>query len=287
MRRFRSCSRCRRRPTPTSPRARGGVGHADPWSHQGSDRHVARGRLRRACARCSSPRPSRASPPSLPSCSGTSGGSDNLKFLIEALLTPGTAEDAQWSIVDSLLFFDPGVVTRQAVTQLRQTSGAAHAGGLHHRQASRRRADERGSALSDVVPQVRLDQDARRGAQGDGATRQRRTIAATASGLPPTRGTRWRSRRICHKTSCSRRKRTSGRCCACYALESLRLIGDEGSIKALRDARNWRPDGGAADRSADQLMQLSYEVSEDVYWRVTGGREGDFYDPAERPSNPR
>ena len=26
-------------------------------------------------------------------------------------------------------------------------------------------------------------------------------------------------------------------------------------------------------------MQLSYEVSEDIYWRVTGGLEGDFYEP--------
>src|SRR5262249_10528128 len=38
---------------------------------------------------------------------GTSGGSRNLEFLSNALLTPSLAEDAQWSIVDSLLFFDP------------------------------------------------------------------------------------------------------------------------------------------------------------------------------------
>jgi hypothetical protein len=72
-----------------------------------------------------------------------------------------------------------------------------------------------------------------------------------------------------------------------YALESLRLIGDESSITALRDARTGRPDGTAADLHGGYLVQLSYEVSEDIYWRVTGGREGDFYDPAERQSKPR
>ena len=72
-----------------------------------------------------------------------------------------------------------------------------------------------------------------------------------------------------------------------YALESLRLIGDGGSIEALRDARNWRPDGTNDRARRVELMQLSYEVSEDVYWRVTGGLEGDFYDSAERPAKPQ
>ena len=49
-----------------------------------------------------------------------------------------------------------------------------------------------------------------------------------------------------------------------------------------REARNWRPEGGASDREATNLMQLSYAVSEDIYWRITGGLEGDFFEAAER-----
>jgi hypothetical protein len=29
-------------------------------------------------------------------------------------------------------------------------------------------------------------------------------------------------------------------------------------------------------------MQLSYAVSEDIYWRITGGLEGDFFEAVER-----
>ena len=72
-----------------------------------------------------------------------------------------------------------------------------------------------------------------------------------------------------------------------YAIESLRLIGTQQSLVALREARNWRPDGTANDRDASALIQLSYEVSEDLYWRLTGGSEGDVFDPADRPAKPR
>ena len=66
------------------------------------------------------------------------------------------------------------------------------------------------------------------------------------------------------------------------AMESLRLIGTEASLVALREARNWRPEGGASDRDATNLMQLSYAISEDIYWRITGGLEGDFFEAVER-----
>ena len=66
------------------------------------------------------------------------------------------------------------------------------------------------------------------------------------------------------------------------ALESLRVIGTGPSLVALREARNWRPEGGAGDRDATNLMQLSYAVSEDIYWRITGGLEGDFFEAAEQ-----
>ena len=69
---------------------------------------------------------------------------------------------------------------------------------------------------------------------------------------------------------------------AIYAIESLRLIGEKCSLDALRNARDWRPEGLAGDRDTSHLVQLSYEVSEDIYWRVTGGLEGDFFEPLDR-----
>jgi hypothetical protein len=56
-----------------------------------------------------------------------------------------------------------------------------------------------------------------------------------------------------------------------YALESLRLLGDVESLEVLRKARKldaWR---SPAEPRQAALTQLSYEVSEDVYWRVRGG----------------
>ena len=52
------------------------------------------------------------------------------------------------------------------------------------------------------------------------------------------------------------------------ALESLRLIGDKESLEVLRRARLLGSRSGAYDTREGELMQLSYEVSEDVYWRV-------------------
>ena len=55
------------------------------------------------------------------------------------------------------------------------------------------------------------------------------------------------------------------------ALESLRLIGDKESLEVLRRARLLGSRSGAYDTREGELMQLSYEVSEDVYWRVRDG----------------
>ncbi|MEO7274317.1 MAG: CHAT domain-containing protein [Vicinamibacterales bacterium] len=217
---------------------------------------------------------------------GTSGGNDNLTFLTDALLAPGTAEDAQWSIIDSLLFFDPGEVTRRSVTKLREKP-ALHAQAAY------------------IIGRLRV--------AGPGSDEAQFLVACLKSDTVETRGMALKSlaqlgvttyRRHCERIATGAwdrlardkdlpqdlllpKKAEERARLRAYALESLRLIGDESSLTALREARNWRPSGSPADRQGSQLMQLSYEVSEDVYWRLTGGRDGDFYDASERPVGPR
>ena len=57
-----------------------------------------------------------------------------------------------------------------------------------------------------------------------------------------------------------------------HALESLRLLGDAESLEVLRKARKSEAWQASTDARQADLTQLSYEVSEDVYWRVRGGR---------------
>jgi len=212
---------------------------------------------------------------------GTSGGDDNLRFLIDALLKPGTAEDTQWSIVDSLLFFDPGDVTRYGVTKLRENPA------LHKHAAyliGKLRVAEPGSDEARfLISCLGADKVRTRGA----------ALKALAQlGVTTYRPhCEWMASDAWDKLAKAKdqpqdillpKKADERATLRTYALESLRLIGDEGSIKALRDARNWRPDGSPADRTGSQLMQLSYEVGEDIYWRLTGGREGDFYEAPEQ-----
>jgi len=217
---------------------------------------------------------------------GTIGRDENLTFLTDALLKPAVAEDAQWSIVDSLLLFDPGEVTRRAVSRLMadqrlHTQAAYIIGKLRVAgQASTECAFLQSCLKSDVVKTRGV---ALKALAQLGITDYRRECEWIATDA-------WdklaKSKAETSKALAQPKKADERMMLRTYALESLRLIGDGESIEALRDARNWRSDG-INDRRGSQLMQLSYEVSEDVYWRVTGGREGDFYDSAERLSKSR
>ena len=57
------------------------------------------------------------------------------------------------------------------------------------------------------------------------------------------------------------------------AMESLREIGNAESIAALREARQ------RAVGMTITLRQLSFDVAEDIYWRLTGGLSGESFDP--------
>jgi hypothetical protein len=203
---------------------------------------------------------------------GSIGHEDNLRYLVGQIQNPQAESDTLWSIADSLLLFDPVQVTRQAVAPMR-ANPALHAQAAY--MIGRLRVATRGS------------EDARF------------LVSCLSSPDVTTRGLALKSlaqlgiddfREVCECIT----RNTWGRAAKCgeraalrvYALESLRLIGNEDSLAAIREARNWRPQTGAADPEMHQLLQLSYEVSEDIYWRLTGGLEGDFYDPTERRARP-
>jgi HEAT repeat protein len=207
---------------------------------------------------------------------GTLGGPDNLHFLAEQVADPRTAIDTQWSIADSLLLFNPADVTEHALTRMR---GNPNLHALAAYMIGRLRIATPDSPEMKFL--VDLLQSADVNTRGVavkalgrlGETRYREDCELMASN-------RWDqvSRRgliaVPRKTS----ERTELRI---RAIETLRLIGTRESLEALRNVRNWRPRGSAGDRDTSELVQLSYEVSEDIYWRVTGGLEGDFLEPLE------
>jgi CHAT domain len=212
----------------------------------------------------------------------TLGGTDTLEFLVAQMVDPKAAEDTRWSVADSLLLFDPLDVTQKAIAKMR-------ADALLHAPAAYmigrlRLATAESQETKFLVSCLNAE---------DGRTR-----GVALKALAQLGDTRYRE--LCEwiaKDDWDRVATCDGVCppqlpeermvMRPYAIESLRLIGTQQSLVALREARNWRPDGTANDRDASALIQLSYEVSEDLYWRLTGGSEGDVFDPADRPAKPR
>jgi hypothetical protein len=208
---------------------------------------------------------------------GTLGGDESRAYLAEQIVNPDVAEDTIWSIADTLLLFDPETVTRDAVTRMRKVPG------LHVQAAymiGRLRLAAPGSEEAEFLVECLRSPDVlTRGVAlkslaqlGHGTYRELcelvakddwKQVAKSKTLLVPNKVADRMQLRVC-------------------AMESLRLIGTEASLVALREARNWRPEGGSSDRDGTNLMQLSYAVSEDIYWRITGGLEGDFFEAVER-----
>ena len=208
---------------------------------------------------------------------GTIGGDQNLRFLTEQIATPKAALDTQWSIVDSLLLFDPTEVTRHAVARMRSLpelhSQAAYLIGKLRVAAPD--SDER-QFLAGLLhsPSVSSRGVALKALAQLGESKYREDCELMAGGQWDT---------VAGRQALTVPEKAGDRIAlAIYAIESLRLIGEKGSLNALRNARDWRPEGSAGDRDTSHLVQLSYEVSEDIYWRVTGGLEGDFFEPLDR-----
>ena len=208
---------------------------------------------------------------------GTLGGDENRAYLAEQIVNPDAAEDTVWSMADTLLLFDPETVTRDAVTRMRKVPA------LHLQAAymiGRLRVAAPGSEEEAFLIQCLQSPDVMtRGVAlkalaqlGHGAYRELCELIVKEAWKQVAKS---KALTVPNKPADRMELRV-------YALESLRLIGTEASLAALREARNWRPEGGASDREATHLMQLSYAVSEDIYWRITGGLEGDFFEAAER-----
>ena len=218
---------------------------------------------------------------------GASGGDDNLQFLTDALLSPGTAEDAQWSIVDSILFFDPGEVTRKTVTKLRENPA------LH-------------SQAAYIIGKLRV-------AEPD-SDEARFLLSCLKSDRVKTRGVALKSlaqlgvatyRPHCEWIATDAWDKLAKRqgsapghpaaqegggaeptahLCAREPAPDWRRRLAQGPARGAHLAARWQRRNDRRGRG--ELMQLSYEVSEDVYWRTTGGREGDSYDASERQAKP-
>jgi hypothetical protein len=65
------------------------------------------------------------------------------------------------------------------------------------------------------------------------------------------------------------------------AFESLRSIGDCSSVEVLRQMRTKCASSGDKERFRYglSLSRLSYEIGEEIYWRLTGGLAGESYRP--------
>lgn len=203
-------------------------------------------------------------------------GDQNLEFLSEQIADPSAPTDTVWAIADAVLLFDPGKVTRFTLPRMRENSA------LHTPAAyiiGRLRIATPESEEAQFLNNCLRSSDAK-------------TQGVALRSLAQLGDTRYRD--LCEwvvtgrGTSPNReipipKKSKDRNLLRYYALESLRLIGTEATIEALRAARSWSADE-TADPQAIDLSQLSYQVTEDIYWRLTGGMEGDSYEP---PSSPK
>jgi hypothetical protein len=207
---------------------------------------------------------------------GSLGGESNLAFLSEQILREDARPDMRWSIADSLLLFTPLEVTDQAISRMRRVPALhAHAAYMIGKLRVATAGSEEAAFLVSCLqsPDVQTRGVALKALAQLGRGEYRELCECIARDA-------W-NRVVRHKSFAVPRKPADRISLRVHALESLRLIGTEESLIALRQARNWRPEGTAGDRDASELLQLSYEVSEDIYWRLTGGLEGDFYEPTE------
>ncbi len=207
------------------------------------------------------------------------GGRENMDFLARQMLNPSATEDTLWAIADSLLLFNPADVTRQVLPKMRATPHVhAHAAYIVGKLRVAGPDSEETKFLNECLSSksVTTQGVALRALAQLGVTTYRELSEWMATG-------QWD--RLAYSNTITAPKKGNERLSLqFYALESLRLIGTDESLKTLRAARNLRRDGKPVSQRANELVQLSYEVSEDVYWRITGGLEGDLYDPEDRPT---
>jgi HEAT repeat protein len=201
------------------------------------------------------------------------GGETNLQRLLEIFLAAETPEDVRWAAVDALRQFDPARVTTEAVAPiLERPELAVFAAYLIGRLGLAQKGDAEWEFLirclrcSDsrcqgtaLVSLAMLGYEGIRELAEALATETGEAIAR--SELGPGGGEEqpdWTRLRF-------------------YALDSLRYVGNEQSIEALRRARLSALQPGHRDDRSRQFRALSFAVTEEIYWRLTKGLSGESY----------
>ena len=190
----------------------------------------------------------------------TLGTDENLAFLSAEILNPAATDDTRWSLADALLHFNPAAVSRGPIARMCEVPALhPHAAYMigRLRVATPESAEVRflAGCLTSAAPQTRGVALRALAQLGDESHRELcQAIVAgdwdhVAAAIGPVTPSDHGPLRY-------------------NALESLRLIGDKESLEILRQSRLLGSRSGAYDTREGELTQLSYEVSEDVYWRV-------------------
>jgi len=196
----------------------------------------------------------------------TLGGQSNLDYLIRALADPAADPDTRWGVADALLAFDAHEVHVRVCADL---IGLDHLSDICAYLIGKLQIYSEPGAIAFLESCVKESSARTRGLAlrafaelGDPAHRteceslaigdSEKLVDARAIAVPEA---------VAVKTALRR-----------SALEALRLIGDRGSMMRLRESHAAGLQN--PDPASLELMQLSYEVSEDIYWR-TSGRVGD------------
>jgi hypothetical protein len=180
--------------------------------------------------------------------------------LLEVFADDNTDRDISWAVADTFTLFDPLWVAENVLEpRLKQfvdpripyligRIGMAKEGSPQHRFLTQ--------CFSEGIPAVQARALRARGALGDASIR---TLceAVTVEDWSAARETGMNLPKDLVEEDCNRLRNA--------AMEALREVGDAHSIEVLREARR------AGSTMTLTLRQLSFDVSEDIYWRLHGG----------------
>jgi hypothetical protein len=199
---------------------------------------------------------------------GFTGGRENLEFLLDRLRAKETTKDSQWAITDSLLQFDPRDISRDALPVLREIHELrAHCIYLIGKLANARRGSAEVEFLETAIRQK------------DSRNRGMALRSMAQLGMEDYRD-------VCHRLAAGEfgpaedrveglgeidTERVARERLIRFALESLKLIGNRETIQVL-EKQSWAK---AKQPWSDSLVDLYFETSEEVYWRLTRGMEKD------------
>lgn len=215
---------------------------------------------------------------------------DLLMRRFESLATINGDSDIMWAITDTLCLMNPVVVTQRAILPfLDKPEWAGHVaymiGRLGIASLDGPECEFLRRCLLDGDPYV--------------ASRALRSYATILSQHRESRGSAQavaELRALCHDLVSDNLSAAAKRGCInlapgfspegewqlrYQAFESLRSIGDGSSLEVLRQMRTRFAASGDKSRFklGISLSQLSFEIGEEIYWRLTGGLAGESYRP--------